>query len=767
RTLSSGLRVEVKVNRRHCDCLNMAVESRGLRRLTTTGTLRSLCRGVRAAAWAIFVRSAVAVAVLRFPDEYYDVRWPLRWEDCRSGTMSKADGKPDTADGTAHSAGDESGTAPFLTCLDALRANMLSDLDCTAITPDNAFYLTYDADKWSLDLCQHFVTLFETAFDATVSKMRSGAATSGHYVEGDESKSEPEVVSSASSNFSESTTWQDFLETMRRRTRTYHEWTDEDDVESAGGSSETAPAEQGVDTASPPPKAENVLPYDEQTSQSPMLAAAGESYDDERSIIFAGLNPDLGARRSAVAAPIDETIKQGTAWSPLRALSDEPRRAAKKSSTSAGQDVVHEVDSNRLSPATEKITHSSFPETKGFVILAHPEEPGRYVKLDRPPRFCNTTTVVAHRHFEALVREVDEGEQQLGWPGVVEAIHRRTSLLIENWSMSVLVNFHLWRLESSTASLGTASAASVEEQQQTHFNARLLVDLIGGTHEALHTPFLFVDVGPKRWNVLTHLLDTLLAFRRTPLRMVEVGIDTANSTERLLDTYSPRELELHVGVDPYMNDPKLLPYERNGDLMHEHVREKLSRFNSEVVSTARPSGFGAVAPRSRLLRLTSLEAAKLFKDTISRTDDIKIASDARAGMEPEEDKNQVTWNQVTSWNQVEWNQINHYSFILVSPPPRIASPWKSLALFLGFVTAIPSCLKFFAGFVSNAATFITGCWLCFLYLIDRGVANNVRRKFPGFHFIVRPSFGRCMSRGIPFAFRLPSEGPSLSEFHAR
>lgn len=83
--------------------------------------------------------------------------------------------------------------------------------------------------------------------------------------------------------------------------------------------------------------------------------------------------------------------------------------------------------------------------------------------------------------------------------------------------------------------------------------------------------------------------------------MLEIGVDTANSTERLLDIYSPHELELHVGIDPYFNKKSLGVDENgigNGDRTHLQVQKKLKRFGT----------------RSRLIRETSLEAAKQFED---------------------------------------------------------------------------------------------------------------------------------------------------------
>ena len=64
------------------------------------------------------------VAVLRFPDLYYDVRWPLHFTDCESNTLPPRD--PVT--------GDERPPPPNKkACYNLLRENMLEDLNCTAI----------------------------------------------------------------------------------------------------------------------------------------------------------------------------------------------------------------------------------------------------------------------------------------------------------------------------------------------------------------------------------------------------------------------------------------------------------------------------------------------------------------------------------------------------------------------------------------------------------------------------------------------------------
>eukprot|EP00392_Amoebophrya_sp_AT5.2_P007629 g7644.t1 len=480
-------------------------------------------------------------SVLRFPDEYYDVRWPLKWKDCVGGESASAENEKSS-------------------CLRQLKGNMLDDLDCSAITPDNSHYITYDADKWSLDLCNNFVDLWKKVFDLAL------AAEEREVGDGKENeKSAAEAGGGAL--FLDSDTWGEFVDTANKRTRIFHEWVDaEFGVRSDGG-----------DAPPPPP-----IPTteEESTGTDSTNAYAEEEVAEEDGV---GADKPVPAEGAGVAK----------------------NSARRRHGEYYDDGTDASVPGAEITTSPETAVAATFPKTEGYMILAHPADGnGRYVKLDRPPRFCNTTTAVVHRHFEALVQEVEgivarsssSSTSNFHLAALVEQIHRRTSLLIENWSMSVLVNFHLWRLEVN----------------ENDFEQAMLRDLIAGTHEKLApgSPFVFVDVGPKRWNVLTYLLDLLLGFRTAPgsesraeadpLRMVEVGVDTANSTERLLEIYDETQLGLHVGVDPYMNDPKVAPA-NNGDEMHEHVLAKLRRFGD----------------RSVLVREKSLQAAKLFPDTIA------------------------------------------------------------------------------------------------------------------------------------------------------
>ena len=82
-------------------------------------------------------------AVLRFPDEYYDQRWPLHYRDCTDEGRQKRQEETSTETGPAlRKAGmlsmvggdDASDEAE---CFAMLKKNMAADLDCKAVTPND------------------------------------------------------------------------------------------------------------------------------------------------------------------------------------------------------------------------------------------------------------------------------------------------------------------------------------------------------------------------------------------------------------------------------------------------------------------------------------------------------------------------------------------------------------------------------------------------------------------------------------------------------
>ncbi len=169
-------------------------------------------------------------------------------------------------------------------------------------------------------------------------------------------------------------------------------------------------------------------------------------------------------------------------------------------------------------------------------------------------------------------------------------------------------------------------------------------------------------------------------------------------------------------------------------------------------------------------------------------------------MESSYTRNQVTWNQITTWNQVEWNEVNHHNFTRISPSPRNASSWKNLSaalfVFCDCHTLTPKVLRFF--FFKGGHVY-QRC-LAFLPLVDRDEASNVVAKlrapvlfygslpkvftafalrssrdsicvsFPrkgcvsGNSVFISPSLGRLIAHGTPFPLRIPGDGVSLGGF---
>merc|ERR1719443_1025158 len=128
-------------------------------------------------------------------------------------------------------------------------------------------------------------------------------------------------------------------------------------------------------------------------------------------------------------------------------------------------------------------------------------------------------------------------------------------------------------------------------------------DYVGALYGDVRGRYVFHSVGPKRWDVLCHLLEFLAAAlpgdesaAYPRMQMAEIGVDTANVSLRLLKRY-PTLLARHVGVDPYRN-PTRIPGSTAGDEAYVETSERLA----------------AYGPRSLLLRQTSEEAVVTFAD---------------------------------------------------------------------------------------------------------------------------------------------------------
>eukprot|EP00929_Paragymnodinium_shiwhaense_P035304 TRINITY_DN19078_c0_g1_i2.p1 TRINITY_DN19078_c0_g1~~TRINITY_DN19078_c0_g1_i2.p1 ORF type:complete len:468 (+),score=60.41 TRINITY_DN19078_c0_g1_i2:62-1405(+) len=198
-----------------------------------------------------------------------------------------------------------------------------------------------------------------------------------------------------------------------------------------------------------------------------------------------------------------------------------------------------------------------------------------------PFAFANSSEDIIQHHTELAIRSVSQIYQLPDWRTMIAAalaLASRLQFLIENLSMSLLVNFLLGNLERNSI---------VDDKE---YVLEMYGDVKGH--------FIFHDhIGPKRWDVLCYLLDRLMTAasqektgpQSRPLRMVEVGVESGNVSYRLLQHYPPSRLSLHVGVDPYFNK-----YGNNlGDLAYETTSARLNEFGD----------------RSRLLRMTSEDAA--------------------------------------------------------------------------------------------------------------------------------------------------------------
>eukprot|EP00392_Amoebophrya_sp_AT5.2_P012180 g12275.t1 len=272
--------------------------------------------------------------------------------------------------------------------------------------------------------------------------------------------------------------------------------------------------------------------------------------------------------------------------------------------------------------------------TKGTWQLRLGEERGAedVVSVPAPPKFANTTFDILRRHVSLLTDEVEKvffqfsssenklvhdiSAHQLAIPrtavsvlhAAADAIYRRTCFLIENLSMSILTNFHIWRLEGQDG-----GAAQILANLWSPATA----PSIGAEHG-----YHFHSLGPKRWNVLQFLVERVAAAKRTAtgaaagaassqeIQMLEVGVDQANTTLRLLQTY---DFLHHTGVDPWMNkpvEPGVRDVAVDGDRTHAMVLEKLRPFSGAA------AGAGVGGSRSTILRMTSEEASKRYPDRL-------------------------------------------------------------------------------------------------------------------------------------------------------
>ena len=158
---------------------------------------------------------------------------------------------------------------------------------------------------------------------------------------------------------------------------------------------------------------------------------------------------------------------------------------------------------------------------------------------------ANSTRAVLRRHSSVAFKHL---EKLLDQKGVVreEAIQaeellqiattlaRRLQLLIENVSVTLLLNFYIAQLEHNGRSVGLN-----------------LVQELYGVANSLRV--VFHEIPGKRWDALTYLLDPL-GVSDIALRMAEVGVEAANTSQRLLER---NPFLSYIGVDPYFRNDLL------------------------------------------------------------------------------------------------------------------------------------------------------------------------------------------------------------------
>lgn len=460
-------------------------------------------------------------AVLRFPDEYYDVRWPLQWTECEEddanghivspAATAATDGRVLVREQRVFSTKGE--------CYAHLRRNILDDLDCSAVTPDNEYYVPHLSDKLTLDACPDFVHFYDRVFNLSVVNsdfaigrgpdyrrelMEWMPATDTSWRTDAFERGEQLDDELLARRFEEAWTW--MLQKVHRKTHVYHDDRRSGRIQQSSGGSANVVHERPGDPSA------NVEP----------LSTRKTKYRTLGNFVVMQKPPDL-------LSNIDG--------------------ADNSTGTHLNQPRLDDSDSSN----SDAVNVNSLQ------------------RMEAPPDYGNTTADVMRYHLQELQGTVESlFRSGRSFQLLAHEIQRRICLMIENIAMTILLNFHIWQLEGHTEYEDGLLEKLVPDEEL--FNAG-------------SPAYVWHDVGPKRWNVLTYLIDKLLHNQKTELgdvgglKMLEVGIDTANSTERLLDTYGAKDLALHVGVDPYGNKPELVD---NGDRMYEHVKGKLHRYTNMV-----------------------------------------------------------------------------------------------------------------------------------------------------------------------------------------
>jgi len=159
---------------------------------------------------------------------------------------------------------------------------------------------------------------------------------------------------------------------------------------------------------------------------------------------------------------------------------------------------------------------------------------------DGAPAYANSTRSVLRRHGTIALRSIlSDGQGKLPTTDwlleLAVVVARRLQLLIENFSVTLLLNFHI---------------ANLEHNGRVEHGRNLLYEMYGDV-ASVYTRFH--DVPGKRWDALSRLLERLGASERR-IAMAEIGVEAANTSQRLLE----RNPELsYIGVDPYINNDGL------------------------------------------------------------------------------------------------------------------------------------------------------------------------------------------------------------------
>lgn len=166
------------------------------------------------------------------------------------------------------------------------------------------------------------------------------------------------------------------------------------------------------------------------------------------------------------------------------------------------------------------------------------------------PDYANSTLSVLRWHFAEALKLAE------GLPlssdlllNAAAALARRLQLLIENFSVTLLLNFHIAQLE--------ANGRVVEGKNMVH-------EMYGDVSQVR---VIFHEIPGKRWDTLSFLLDHLRASER-PVAMAEIGVEAANTSQRLLERLP---LLSYIGVDPYVKN----------DGLYEDVCSRLDPFSRD------------------------------------------------------------------------------------------------------------------------------------------------------------------------------------------